>query len=481
MISQIRKDTTGGRTLMSDYQLIVIGAGPGGYTAALRAAELGLKTAVVENRETGGTFLNRGCVPVKTLLHASGIYRSAVCGSGLGVHTENARIDLQELFAYKRQVAETLGSGIEGMFKRAKIALLRGKGRILSPDTVEVTGEDGSQILTADHILIATGSVPSRPPIPGLDLPGVMTSDELLEGADHLYRSIVIIGGGVIGVELATFYQELGSEVTIIEGLDRLLPAADRELGQNLAMNFKKQGVKILVNSMVERVEQDGSGLTVRFTTKGEPGSASGEAILCAIGRSPYYEGLFAEGLFPETDGRLLKVDENFETSVKGIYAVGDVSSRIQLAHAAAAQGTACVEKICGITGGIRQDLVPGCIYCHPEIAFVGLTEAEAKERGIPVRTGKCVMGGNARTVIAGAGRCFMKITANAETEEILGAQIMCMNSTDIISEISAAIANRLTPRSMLAFMRPHPTYEEALSDALRDLCSRLERKTLQG
>ena len=461
---------------MNDYQLIVIGAGPGGYTAALRASELGLKTAVVECRETGGTCLNRGCIPVKTLLHASGMYHSAVCGSGLGIHAEGIYLDLPELFAYKRQVAETLGSGIEGMFKKAKIALLRGKGRILSGNTVEVSGENGAETYTADRILIATGSVPVRPPIPGLDLPGVLTSDELLEGCDHPYRSIVIIGGGVIGVELATFYQELGSEVTVIEGLDRLLPAADKELGQNLAMDFKKQGVKICVNSMVESVEQDGDGLTVRFTTKGKPDSASGEVVLCAIGRAPYHEGLFSEDLSLEKDGRLLKVDENFETSVKGIYAIGDAASRIQLAHVAAAQGTLCVEKICGVENGMDPDLVPGCIYSHPEIAFVGLTEAEAKEKGIPVKTGKCVMGGNGRTVIAGAGRCFMKITAHAETGEILGGQMMCMNSTDIISEVSVAIANHLTPQQMLLSMRPHPTYEEALSDALHDLCARLER-----
>lgn len=463
---------------MNDFQLLVIGAGPGGYSAALRAATLGLKTAVIEKREVGGTCLNRGCVPVKSLLHASSVYRDASEGSNMGILADNIQADLPGIFAYKRQITETLTSGIETLFQKAKVTLLRGAGTIIAPNTVEVSAEDESNVYTADHILIATGSMPARPPIPGLDLPGVMTSDELLEGSDHLYRSIIIIGGGVIGVELATFYQELGSEVTIIEGLDRLLPAADKELGQNLAMGFKKKGVKIFVNSMVEKVEQDGDDLKVCFTTKGEQNAVSGEAVLCAIGRVPYYGDLFSEEMKPEMDGRLIRVNDNFETSLKGIYAVGDVSSRFQLAHAASAQGIACVERICGIENGMDLNLVPGCIYSHPEIAFVGLTEAQAKEKEIPVRTGKCVMGGNARTVMSEAGRCFMKIVAHAETEEILGAQFMCMNSTDMISEISVAIANHLTVRQMLLSMRPHPTYEEALSEALQDLSMKLERNT---
>lgn len=462
---------------MSDYQLIVIGAGPGGYTAALRAAKLGLKTAVVENRQAGGTCLNRGCVPTKTLLHSSQIYSDAVNGTHAGIHAEKIHADLAEIFAYKRHVSETLSSGIESMFKAAKVERLQGTGMITSANTVEVTDAEGNKTsCTADHILVATGSVPARPPIPGLDLPGVMTSDELLEGTDRLYESIIIIGGGVIGVEFATFYNDLGCKVTIIEGMDRLLPNMDRELGQNLAMILKKQGVEIFTNSLVKNVERGENGMTVNFTTKDVPNAVNGEVVLCAIGRKPYMDGLFAEGMKPEMNGKSIAVDENYQTSIPGIYAVGDVSASIQLAHVAASQGTACVEALCGMENQVSQSVVPSCIYCRPEIAVVGMTDAEAKAAGIPVKAGKCVMGGNARTLIANTGRAFMKVVAHAETHEILGAQLMCEHSTDMISQISQAMANHQTAEQLLLAMRPHPTFEEALSDALEDLCRKLAK-----
>ena len=283
---------------MKEYQLIVIGAGPGGYVAALRAAKLGMTVAVVENREAGGTCLNRGCIPTKTLLHSSEAYHAATASAGIGIHVEGARADMGEIFAYKRQISAKLSSGIESLFKGAKIDLIRGRAQITAPGRVHVElNEGGCDELAAEKIIAATGSVPARPPITGLDLPGVMTSDELLEGCDHLYESIIIIGGGVIGIEFATFYSDLGCKVTVIEGMDRLLPNMDRELGQNLAMILKKQGVNVFVNSMVQCVEKDESGFTVRFSEKGKDNSATGEAVLCAIGRKPYMDGLFAEGL----------------------------------------------------------------------------------------------------------------------------------------------------------------------------------------
>ena len=458
---------------MAHYELIVIGAGPGGYEAALHAAKLGKKVAVVEKREAGGTCLNRGCIPTKTLLHSSQIFHDAKHGAHAGIHTDDIRADMTEIFAYKCEISQKLSSGIESLFKTAKIDFLRGTALITAPGAVRVTdAEGGANDYTCDDILIATGSVPSRPPIPGLEF--AMTSDELLEGCDHLYRSIVIIGGGVIGVEFATFYSDLGCSVTLLEGMDRLLPNMDRELGQNLALILKKQGVQVCTRSMVDRLEQTPEGIAVHYTAKETPGCAVGEAVLCAIGRRAFRDGLFAQGLTPETNGHGLWVDEHYQTSIPGVYAIGDVSSPVQLAHVAAAQGAACVEHMAGLSAGVCMDAVPSCIYCRPEIAAVGLTEAEAKERGIPVKTGKCVMGGNARTVIADPGRCFMKVTAHAETGAILGAQLMCPNASDIIGQLGQAIANGMTPGQLLAAMRPHPTYEEALSEALESLAGKL-------
>jgi len=458
-----------------DYQLIVIGAGPGGYTAALQAASMGIKTALIESRQIGGTCLNRGCVPTKTLLHASGLYREAVSGAAFGVHADALRVDMGEIFAYKRHISETLTGGVRDMLKRAKVEVLSGAAVVLAPGEVGVTAEDGTQtVLHAEKILCATGSVPARPPIPGLELDGVITSDELLAGCDRLYRSVVIMGGGVIGVEFACFYADLGCEVTVLEGADRLLPLMDKELGQNLALILKKQGVRVLLGSMVERIEKGADGMTVSYTAKDGAASVSGEVVLCAIGRRPNTEHLFADGLSPRFNGRSLWVDERFETSIPGVYAIGDVSTRIQLAHVAAAEGKAFADIHFG--QGAKTDLrvVPSCIYCHPEIASVGLTEAEAKAEDIPVKVGKAVLGGNARTLIADDPRSFVKIVAHAESGEILGAHLMCENSSDMISQFSLAIANRRTADELLRIIRPHPSFEETVGDALEELCRKL-------
>ena len=453
------------------FDLLVIGAGPGGYTAAARAAKLGLSTAIVEERSWGGTCLNRGCVPTKTLLHASEVYRSAADGAAIGIHAEGLRADIPEIFAYKERISRQLCGGVESLLKGAGVTLLRGRAVITAPGSIRVTGEDGGDY-EARRILIATGSVPVRPPIPGLEL--AMTSDELLEGTDHLYRSIVIIGGGVIGIEFATFYADLGCEVTVIEGMDRLLPNMDKELGQSLALILKKQGVKVFTNAMVQSVEKTGEDIAVNFTCKEKSETVSGEAVLCAIGRRPYCDGLFADGISVEMNRRSIAVNERYETSIPHIYAIGDVSAKIQLAHVATAQGIACVDLLYGRENHTSMSVVPSCIYCRPEIAVVGLTEAEAKEAGIPVKVGKHVMFDNAKTLIADPGRCFMKFVAHAETRELLGAQLMCEHASDMIGGVSQALANHMTVDQFLLAMRPHPSFEEAMTAALEDLAQKL-------
>ena len=458
---------------MFDFDLIVVGAGPGRYGAALHAAKLGLKTAVVERREVGGTCLNRGCIPTKALLHASTVYEEAKSGAALGVNAEGLTYDLSAMFAYKAQVVEKLRGGIESLFKAAKVTLLRGTGTLTAPNTITVSGENEG-VYNAQNILLATGSVPARPPIPGLDLPGVMTSDELLSGEGDAFSSLIIIGGGVIGMEFATFYNDLGVDVTVVEGLDRLLPNMDRELGQNLAMIMKKRGVQVFTGAMVKDLTATETGIQVNFETKGKLQSVTGEKVLCAIGRSSYTAGLFAEGMAPEMDRRRIKVNEKFETSLPGVYAIGDVSSPVQLAHVATAQGIYAVNEIAGKANEMDLSLVPGCVYVRPEIAAVGLTEAEAKDRGIPVKTAKALMSSNGRTVILSGDRGFMKLIAHAETKRLLGAQLMCTNASDMISQLSEAIANGQTPNHLLRAMRPHPTFEEALTGALEELSAKL-------
>jgi dihydrolipoamide dehydrogenase len=315
--------------------------------------------------------------------------------------------------------------------------------------------------------------VPARPPIPGLDLEGVLTSDELLSGVAP-FRSIVIIGGGVIGMEFATFFNDLGVEVTVVEGLDRLLPLLDKELGQNLSMIMKKRGVKIFTGAMVKSVTKTETGLSVNFESKGAPASAEAEVVLCAIGRRPYTDGLFGEGVSLEMEGRRIKVNERFETSMPGVYAIGDVSAKIQLAHVATAQGLYAVNEIAKRPNGVDLSIVPSCVYTRPEIASVGMTEQEAKDAEIPVKVGKVTMFSNGRTIILNGDRGFMKVLANAETRKILGVQLMCSNASDMIGAWGEAIANGLTPEDMLHAIRPHPTFEEAMTDALRDLSAKL-------
>ena len=460
---------------MSDYQLIVIGAGPGGYTAALRAAKLGLHTAIVERREVGGTCLNRGCIPTKTLLHASQVYSDAAEGARMGVHAGNISYDMGEIFAYKRGVSDKLRQGIHALLKGAKVDVVEGTAQITAPGEVTVTAPDGAAVqYTAERILAATGSVNVRPPIPGLELPGVMTSDELLEGTDKPFESLVIIGGGVIGVEFATFYSNLGCRVTLVEGMANLLPMMDRELGQNLAQILKKKGVEVLTSAMVQSLEPAEGGLCVHLRQKDKDETVTGEKVLCAIGRRAYFDGLFAPEMMPALNGKRLLVDENYQTSIPGVYAIGDASSAVQLAHVAAAQGTDCVERMCGSKGTTDLRVIPSCIYSAPEIAVVGLTEAEAKEQGIPAVSGKCTLFSNARTIIEDPGRCFMKLVGRTDTREVIGAQLMCQHASDMISQISTAMVNHLTAEQLLSVMRPHPSFEEAMAEAVENLISKL-------
>ena len=460
---------------MSDYQLIVIGAGPGGYTAALRAAKLGLHTAIVERREVGGTCLNRGCIPTKTLLHASQVYSDAAEGARMGVHAGNISYDMGEIFAYKHSVSDKLRQGIHALLKGAKVDVVEGTAQITAPGEVTVTAPDGAAVqYTAERILAATGSVNVRPPIPGLELPGVMTSDELLEGTDKPFESLVIIGGGVIGVEFATFYSNLGCRVTLVEGMANLLPMMDRELGQNLAQILKKKGVEVLTSAMVQSLEPAESGLCVHLRQKDKDVAVTGEKVLCAIGRRAYFDGLFAPEMMPALNGKRLLVDENYQTSLPGVYAIGDASSAVQLAHVAAAQGTDCVERMCGSKGTTDLRVIPSFIYSAPEIAVVGLTEAEAKEQGIPAVSGKCTLFSNARTIIEDPGRCFMKLVGRTDTREIIGAQLMCQHASDMISQISTAMVNHLTAEQLLSVMRPHPSFEEAMAEAVENLISKL-------
>lgn len=457
---------------MKEYQLIVIGAGPGGYEAAIRAAQLGLTTALVERREVGGTCLNRGCIPTKAMLHSAQLYRKAANFELFGLHTENTSFDWAKVHQRKSDVVVKLRTGIEQLIKANKIDFFNNSASILGKNDVQL---DQGEVIHGENILIATGSVPARPPISGLDLPNVVTSDELLDDphftqSDSLAKEILIIGGGVIGVEFASVFSSFGCHVTIVEAMERILPTMDREISQSLNMVLKKRGVSIHTGAMVEKLEQDENGLVCHFTEKGKAQTVAAQQVLVAIGRRPNTQGLFADGFEVACERGRIITDENFRTSVDSIYAIGDVTSKIQLAHMASAQGICAVHTIAGQKPPIDLRYVPGCIYTDPEIASVGITEEEAKQQGIPVKKGKFLMTGNGRSLIDEQERGFIKVLAHQETDVILGAQLMCSRATDIVAELSTAIVNGLTCAQLASVIRPHPTFCEGVTEAVEDV-----------
>ena len=449
-----------------NYDLIIIGSGPAGYVGAIKAAQLGLNVAIVEKGVMGGTCLNQGCIPTKSMIHSAELYHEIKLASRFGIHVDKVDFNFDEIHARKNQVVLQLRNGVEQLMKANKITVLRGMGKILAAHQVEVDG----QLHTCQNILIATGARPARPPIPGIKLENVVTSDELLLENGKWYNRLLIIGGGVIGVEFAGVYQALGAEVVIVEALDRIIATQDREISQNLSMILKKQGVSIHTSARVESMEQGANGILVNIKKGEVVETLETDGVLVAVGRSPNTQGLFAEGLDLNLQRGFIPVNERYETQVPGIYAIGDVvAGSIQLAHNASSQGINAACIIAGEKPPVRTDIVPSCIYTNPEIATVGLTADEAKAQGLDVKVGKFLMSANGKTMISMGERGFIKIVAESETEKVMGAQLMCERATDLLDSLTLSLIQGLTVSEMLQVIRPHPTYTEAITEATED------------
>ncbi|MBQ6621332.1 MAG: dihydrolipoyl dehydrogenase [Mogibacterium sp.] len=458
-----------------NYDLIIVGAGPGGYEAAFEAVKYGMKTALIEKHLVGGTCLNRGCIPTKTIMRSSEAFRIARESAEIGVTAGEVRADLDRIIKRKEEVSFTLREGILGLIRKKKIDLYTGSACVTGPNEVrialkETQEEDSELMLTADRLLIATGSVPAVPPIPGRDLPGVMTSDDLLERGGEIMKELVIIGGGVIGIEFATIYHALGTKVTVIEALDRLLPAMDKELGRSLKMNFSKRGIDCHTGARVEKIEERNGRLVCFYTEKGKTYEVPADGILVSTGRKPATQELFVPEIAEQVLGQrgYVEVNEHWQTAVPSIYAIGDVIGGVMLAHVATAEGRNAVAIMSGQEPAIRMDTVAGCIYTDPEIAEVGMTQDAAKEAGIRVITKKFPMSANGKTVIEQLDRGFIKLVAREEDHVLIGAQLMCGRATDIIGELSLAVANGLTVEDVANTIHPHPTFTEAVCDAAR-------------
>lgn len=452
------------------YDLVIIGAGPGGYEAAYEAADFGMKVALVEKDLVGGTCLNRGCVPTKTMMHSSDAYRIATRSANIGVSAEGVKADLNRIIDRKCEVSETLRDGIMFLLKKKKVDFVAGTAKVTDGHTVEISGNDEVSELTAANIMIATGSEPATPPIPGADLPGVLDSTGLLELRGEIMKDFVIIGGGVIGIEFATVYSDLGTNVTVVEAMDRLLPNMDKELGRSLKMNFKNRGIDTHTNAMVEKIEERNGRLVCFYKEKDKVQEVEADHILVCTGRRPVTKGVFSEELEEKLLGArgFLQVDDCYRTEIPSIYGIGDAIGGTMLAHTATAEGRNAVAIMNGKEPEINMNVVAGCIYTSPEIASVGLTQDEAKEAGIDVITKKFPTSANGKTIIEELDRGFIKLVASKEDHTLLGAQLMCGRATDIIGELAVAIANGLTIEEVANTIHPHPTFVEAVCEAAR-------------
>ncbi|MGR3499712.1 MAG: dihydrolipoyl dehydrogenase [Limimaricola soesokkakensis] len=451
---------------MASYDLIVIGAGPGGYVCAIKAAQLGLKTAVVEGRETlGGTCLNVGCIPSKALLHATHALHEAEHNfAKMGLKAETPTVDWDQMLAYKRDSVGQNTGGIEFLFKKNKIDWLKGWGSIPEAGKVKV----GDETHEAKHIVIASGSVPSSIPNVEIDEKIVVTSTGALE-LGRIPEKMVVIGAGVIGLELGSVYRRLGSEVTVVEYLDAITPGMDAEIARNFQKILTKQGLKFVLGSAVQGVTVEGDQATVTWKSRKDDSedSLTADCVLVATGRKPYVEGLGLEELGVEmTDRGQIKIDDHFKTSVDGVYAIGDAVPGLMLAHKAEDEGVAIAEILAGQKGHVNYEVIPGVVYTHPEVATVGKTEEQLKEEGRAYKVGKFPFMGNARAKANFSAEGFVKILADKETDRILGAHIIGPMAGDLIHEVCVAMEFGAAAEDLARTCHAHPTYSEGVREA---------------
>lgn len=463
------------------YDLVIIGAGPGGYVAAKKAAKLGMSVAIIDKGDVGGTCVNRGCIPTKALIHSATLYRDMMGCGKFGLFAREVGFDLQKIYEYKDLSAATMRKDLEREFAELGIVSVQGTAAIQSDRRVRVVKADGpTEYFMGKYILIATGAKARMIDIPGMDLPGVVTSEELLTANESRYQRLLILGGGVIGIELATVFNALGTEVTIVEVSDRLLPNMDKEFSDTLEGILTSRGIRIYKESILEKVVKKDGGLGCRYVCQGKNQETVVDAVLVSVGRTANTEGLFDPDVAVKMKDGQIVVDDFFATSIPGIYAVGDVIGGIQLAHVASAQATYVVERMNDVPPSVIVEMVPSCLfvpisivpsclYTDPEIASVGITEEGARRKGIPIRCGRYVMDVNGQSIISKEDQGFIKVLFAADSDVILGAQLLCPRATDMIGELATAIANGLTSSQLMYAMRAHPTYNEAISCAVEN------------
>src|SRR3989454_451121 len=445
--------------MAGSYDVEIVGGGPGGYVVAIRAAQLGAKTAIIEKDRLGGTCLVRGCIPTKALLQSSELYTLAKGGAPFGLVAENIGFDWAAAQKRKTAVVNQLVKGVEGLLKAGGVTMVSGAARLAGNGAIEVAGDR----LQAKDIVIATGSAVSRIPLKGAEL--TIDSDAILE-LKEIPRRLAVIGGGVVGMEFAAMFAALGSKVTVLEMLPQVLPMVDADLVTVYAKHLAGLGGEIHTDSKVAEVAKAGGGLQVRFSTGGEGGASDADQVLLAVGRSPYTEGLGAEAAGVKLERGRVVVDDHLRTTAPGVWAIGDVIGGIMLAHVASYEGICAVENIAGHERTPDYHAAPNCVYTDPEIAHVGLGEKDAKERGLDIKIGRFPFAASGRALTLGQSEGFVKVIADAQSSRLLGVHIIGPRATDLIAEATLAIQNGLTLEQLDLTIHAHPTLPESIMEA---------------
>lgn len=453
-----------------NYDLIVIGSGPGGYVAAIRASQLGLKTAIVEKESLGGICLNWGCIPTKALLKSAQVFEYVNHAADYGIKVPAGEVDFESVIKRSRGVADGMSKGVQFLMKKNKIDVIMGFGKLKGKGIVEVKGTDGApKEFTAKHIILATGGR-SR------ELPNLKQDNKKVIGYRQAMvlpkapASMVVVGSGAIGIEFAYFYNSIGTNVTVVEFLDNIVPLEDEDVSKQLARTLKKQGINIMTSSTVESVDTSGEGCKVNIKTATGDIQLECDVVLSAVGISTNLEGIGLEEAGVKTDKGKVLVDDFYKTNVDGVYAIGDIVKGQALAHVASAEGIICVEKIAGHNPEpLNYNNIPGCTYCSPEIASVGYTEKAAKEAGYELKIGKFPFSASGKASAAGAKDGFVKVIFDAKYGEFLGAHMIGMNVTEMIAEVVTARKLEATGHEIIKSVHPHPTMSEAIMEAAAD------------
>ncbi|MDD5764775.1 MAG: dihydrolipoyl dehydrogenase [Candidatus Marinimicrobia bacterium] len=456
---------------MENYDLIVIGSGPGGYVAAIRAAQLGMNVAVVEKAEPGGICLNWGCIPTKALIKNAEVWQNLRSLGEFGITISQPELNFGKVVRRSRDVAARLSKGIEFLFRKNKIAIVKGSGKFLDANTVEVTNPDNNSTIQirSKNIIIATGARTRS--IPGVTIDGnrIIGSREAMI-LPQIPKSIIVIGAGAIGVEFAYIYNSFGAEVNIVEMLPQILPIEDEEISKELTRSFRKRQIGIHTGAKVESVLSKDDSVEVVIDANGVKKTLTAEYALMAIGVQPNSENLGLEYLGIEVQKGWIKVDEHFQTNIPGVFAIGDVIGNPCLAHVASAEGIHAVEFIAGKNPApVNYSAMPGCTYCQPQVASVGLTEKKSLEQGHEIKTGRFMFRANGKAIASGEIDGFVKVIFDAKTEDLIGAHIIGAEATELLSELTLAVTRKMTFDEFKQSIHAHPTLSEAISESVHD------------